>query len=123
MDMDIVIKAIGTFIVCMGLVYLIKPEFIKAMISFFSKGARLYFAAIVRFALAIIFFMGAKECKITWLIVTFGIIFLLSGLLIFMLGLERARGIIKWYLEQPSFILRTLAIVVLVVGLIIVYAA
>jgi uncharacterized protein YjeT (DUF2065 family) len=121
--MNIVIRIIGTFIVCMGLVYLIKPEVIKAIISFFSKGVRLYFAALVRFALAIIFFMGAKECKTTWIIVTFGIIFLLSGLLIFMLGLERARGILKWYLEQPSFILRTLAIVVLSVGLIIVYAA
>jgi uncharacterized protein YjeT (DUF2065 family) len=121
--MNIIIRVIGTFIVCMGLVYLIKPGVIKALISFFSKGARLYFAALVRFALAIVFLMGAKECKITWVIVVFGLIFLLSGLLIFMLGLERARGILKWYLEQPAPILRMLAIVVLAVGLIIVYAA
>ena len=121
--MNMVIRIIGTFIVGMGLVYLIKPAVIRTLIGFFSKGARLYFAALVRFTLAVVFFMGAKECKITWVIVTFGLIFLLSGILIFALGLERAKGILKWYLEQPSFILRTLAIVVLAVGLIIVYAA
>ena len=121
--MNTVIRIIGTVIVCLGLAYLIKPGIIRALISFFSKGFRLFFAALVRFALAIVFLMGAKECKIPPVIVTFGLIFLLSGLLIFFLGLDRARGILKWYLEQPNFILRILAIVVLAVGLIIVYAA
>jgi uncharacterized protein YjeT (DUF2065 family) len=121
--MNTIIKIIGTVIVCMGLVYLIKPGIIRALIGFFSKGIRLYFAALVRFALAVVFLMAAKECKIPWVIVTFGLIFLLSGLLIFMLGLDRAKGVLKWYIQQPSFILRILATVVLIVGLIIVYAA
>jgi hypothetical protein len=121
--MDIVIKAIGTIIVCIGLVYLIKPEILKGFMMFFSKGSRLYLAALVRFALAIIFFLGARECHIPWLIAVFGAIFMLSGLLIFMLGLEKAKGIINWYLEQPSFMFRVVASIVLCVGLIIVYAA
>lgn len=121
--MDTVIKATGTFIVGVGLVYLIRPDFFRRIMQFFAKGRRLYLAAIARFALAIIFFIGARECDVTWLIVTFGAIFLLSGLLIFMLGLEKARGIIDWYLEQPGFIFRILALIVLGVGLIIVIAA
>lgn len=121
--MNTVIKVIGTVIVCIGLVYLIKPEILKGFMRFFSKGSRLYVAALVRFALAIIFFLGARECDITWVIVVFGSIFLLSGLLIFMLGIEKAKGIINWYLEQPSFMFRVVASIVLCVGLIIVYAA
>ena len=50
-------------------------------------------------------------------------IFLLSGLLIFMLGLEKAKGIIRWYQEQPIVIFRVVAGIVLAVGLIITYAA
>jgi uncharacterized protein YjeT (DUF2065 family) len=69
------------------------------------------------------FFLGARECDVTWVIAVFGSIFLLSGLLIFMLGLEKAKGIINWYLEQPSFMFRVVASIVLCVGLIIVYAA
>lgn len=121
--MDIVIKAIGTVIVCIGLVYLIKPEVLGGFMRFFAKGKRLYLAALVRFALAIVFFLGARQCGIRWVIVMFGLIFLLSGLLIFMLGLEKAKSIINWYQEQPSVMLRVVAIVVLGVGLIIVYAA
>jgi uncharacterized protein YjeT (DUF2065 family) len=121
--MEIVIKAIGTFIVCMGLVYLIKPGVIRILIQFFAKGRRLYLAAFVRFVLATVFFIGARECGVTWLIITFGAIFLLSGLLIFILGLEKARGILNWYLKQPDFIFRILASIVLIVGLLIVYAA
>ena len=121
--MSTVIKAIGTVIVCMGLVYLIRPDILRKIMQFFSVGSRLYLAALLRFALAIVFFLGARECDVTWLIVAFGVIFLLSGLLIFMLGLKRAREIIGWYLEQQDFIFRILSIIVLGVGLIIVYAA
>ena len=121
--MAIVIKVIGTFIVTMGLVYLIKPEIPRDIMRFFAKGSRPYFAAIVRFILAVVFFLGARECDETWIIIAFGGIFLLSGLLIFMLGLEKVKGILNWYLEQPVGIFRVIAVIVLAVGLIIIYAA
>ena len=89
--METVIKIIGTVIVCIGLVYLIKPEILRATIGFFAKGSRLYLAAMVRFALAIVFIIGARHCGIKWVIVLFGLIFLLSGLLIFMLGLRKSQ--------------------------------
>lgn len=123
MNMETIIKVIGTVIVYIGLVFFIRPEIMRATTRFFSKGSRLYLAAMVRFALAIVFIMGARHCGIRWVIVLFGLIFLLSGLLIFMLGLQKAKGIIRWYLEQPKFISRVTAGIVLVVGLIIVYAA
>jgi uncharacterized protein YjeT (DUF2065 family) len=121
--MNTVIKVIGTVIVCIGLVYLIKPEVLKNFMRFFAKGSRLYLAALVRLALAIVFFSGARQCGVRWVIVLFGLLFLLSGLLIFMLGLEKAKSIINWYQKQPVFIFRVIAIIVLSVGLIIVYAA
>ena len=121
--METVIKAIGTFIACMGLLYLIRPDILKAIMNFFSQGSRLYLAALVRFALAIVFFIGARECDVTWVIVIFGVIFLFSGILIFMLGLKRAKEILQWYLTQQDFVFRFLSIIVLGVGLIIVYAA
>lgn len=121
--MNTIIKIIGIFIVSMGLVYLTRPETPKAIMRFFIKGSRLYFAAILRFALAIFFFLGARECDLVWVIIVFGLIMLLSGLLIFMLGLKKSKEIINWFEKQPLFMQRILAIIVLAVGLIIVYAA
>ena len=121
--MDTIIKAIGTVIVAMGLIYLIKPRILRMVLRFFARGWWLYFAALVRFALAVVFLLGARECDVSWVIIMFGLIFLLSGLLIFVLGLEKAREIINWYLEQSSLTLRVVAAIALCVGLIIVYAA
>ena len=120
---ETVIKVIGTVTVAMGLVYLVKPEFLRGIMRFFSEGRRMYFAALVRFALAVTFFMGARKCGITWVILLFGALFLLSGILIFLLGVERSRAIINWYRQQPKFVFRMLALVVLGAGLIIVYAS
>ena len=123
MNISTVIKFIGIFIVAMGLVYLIRPDVPKTMMRFFSRGIRLYFAAILRFVLAIIFFLGARECDLTWVIVVLGSIIMLSGLLIFILGLQKSKEIINWFEGQPMFVQRILAVIVLAVGLIIVYAA
>jgi uncharacterized protein YjeT (DUF2065 family) len=122
-NIETIIKVTGTVIVCIGLVFLIRPDIMKATTRFFSKGSRLYLAGILRFALAILFIMGARYCGRTWIILAFGILFLLSGLLIFMLGLQRAKTIVRWFLEQPKFFSRVAASIVLAVGLIIVYAA
>jgi hypothetical protein len=43
--------------------------------------------------------------------------------LIFMLGIEKARSILSWYLEQPILIFRIIATIVLIVGLVIVFSA
>ena len=121
--METVIRIIGTVIAVIGLVYMVRPQIMRTMTRFFTKGSRLYIAAIVRFALAIIFIMGARHCGRTWIIILFGLIFLISGLLIFMMGLSRAKVILRWFLEQPKFVARVAAGIVIAVGLIIVYAA
>jgi hypothetical protein len=121
--MEKVIKIIGIAIVCLGLVYIVRPEILRSTMRLFLKGSRLYFAAMLRFALAIIFIMGARHCGAKWIIVFFGLIFLLSGLLIFMMGLLKAKSIIRWHLEQPIFVSRVVAAIMLAVGLIIIYAA
>ena len=78
--MDIVIKIVGIAIVFIAIVYLLKPDVLKRLMEFFKQGKRLYFAGLIRFALAIVFLLGARECDITWVIVVFGILFLISYL-------------------------------------------
>lgn len=121
--MNTVVKIIGTVIVCVGFGYLLKPGLLRAVLAFFKKGVRLYLAAIVRFALAVVFLLAARECEMPWVITAFAVLFLISGLLIVALGLKRVKGILDWYLEQPILLLRILAVIAMAVGLIIVYAA
>jgi len=123
MGMDIVIRSLGIVIVVVGIVYLLRPDVMKWLIEFFKQGKRIYFAGLIRLALAVIFLLGARECDITWVIVVFGILFLIGGLLIFILGPEKLRRILDWYQKQSVLLLRVLAVIALAIGAIIIYSA
>jgi len=107
----------------MGITYLLRPDIIKKLMGFFKKGKRIYFAGLIRFALAVVFFVAARECRYFWIIFASGIIFLISGFLIFMLGPEKIRRILDWYQNQPILIFRVIALVILAFGAIIIFSA
>ncbi len=121
--MDIVIKSLGIVITVVGIVYLLKPNVLKWLMEFFKQGKRIYFAALIRFALAVVFLVGALKCKYPWVIIAFGILFIIGGLLIFVLGPEKIRRMLEWYQKQPILIFRVIAVIVLAVGAIIIFSA
>lgn len=121
--MDQVVKIIGIVFVAMAVLYLLKPDIIKWLMEFFKKGRRIYFAAVIRLALAVVFLLAARGCKNFWVIFVFGLVFLISGLLIFLLGSRRVGSIIEWWQRQSDLLFRILSLVVLAVGaIIIIYA-
>jgi uncharacterized protein YjeT (DUF2065 family) len=123
MRIVIVIKSLGMLFTLMGIAYLLRPDIIKWLMGFFKKGKRIYFAGLIRLALAIVFFIAARECRYFWIIFASGIIFLTGGLLIFLLGPEKIRRILDWYQDQPALIFRIIALIVLAFGIIIILSA
>ena len=121
--MDIVVKIIGIVIVAMAILLLLKPDIMKHVLQFFKKGKRIYLAGLMRLVLAVVFLLAARECDLTWVIVVFGILFLISGLLVFMLGPQRLRGMMEWFEKRSALMLRAMAVLVLAIGAIIIYAA
>lgn len=121
--MDTIVKIIGVVIIAFAVVSLLKPNALKSIVEFFKQGGRIYIIGLVRLALAVLFLLAARECDITWVIVVFGILFLISGLLIFMLGPKKLRTMIEWFQRQSSVLLRIIAAITLAVGLIIIYCA
>jgi uncharacterized protein YjeT (DUF2065 family) len=123
MHIVIVIKSLGILFALMGIAYLLRPNIIKQLMGFFKKGKRIYFAGLVRFALAVVFLVAARECRYPLIILASGIIFLIGGLLIFMLGPEKIRRILDWYGQQPVLIFQVIALIVLAFGAIIIFSA
>ena len=121
--MDIVIKIIGIAFILLAIVYLLKPDVMKWLMEFFKKGKRIYLVGLIRFVLAVIFLLAANQCKIPWLIIAFGILFMLSGLLVFTLGSERLKSILDWWQRQSFLLLRVMSIIALAFGAVIIYAA
>ena len=123
MGMDIVVKIVGIVVVFIGIVYLLKPGVLKSFIGFFKKGKRIYFVGLIRFVLAVIFLLAANQCKTPWVIIVFGILFMISGLLIFILRAERLKSILDWWQRQSSLLLRLMGLITLAVGAAIIYSS
>jgi uncharacterized protein YjeT (DUF2065 family) len=121
--MDIVVKVIGIVFIFFATLYLLKPDIMQHLMEFFKKGKRIYFAGLIRFALAVVFLLAAGDCKMPWVIIIFGILFIIGGLLIFILWPEKFRTMTIWWQKQSVLLLRVLAVITLAVGAIIVYAA
>ncbi len=121
--MDIVVKVIGIVFIFLAVLCLLRPDVMQRLMEFFKKGKRMYFAGLIRFALAVVFLLAAGDCKMPWVIIVFGILFIIGGLLIFILGPERVRSMIAWWQRQSLLLLRVLAVITLAIGAIIVYAA
>ena len=123
MGMDIVIQSLGILFALVGIVYLLRPDIMKWLMEFFKQGKRIYFAGVIRFALAVVFLVGARECKHFWVIFVFGILFIISGLLVFIIPLEKIKAYIGWWQKKSPLLLRLMALIALAIGAVIIYSA
>lgn len=121
--MQTIIQVIGILIFLGGILFLLKPEVVRRIVAFMQKGYRIYFVGMLRIALAVVFLLGARQCDMTRVMAALAILFLVSGLLIFMLGSGKIQRILSWYLRQPAFVLRVLSLIPLLLGGLIIYAA
>jgi hypothetical protein len=123
MGMDSVVKIIGIAIVLLAFLSLLKPDIMKHILKFFQHGKRVYFAGLVRLILAVVFLLAASKCNITWVIIVFGILFLISALSIFMIGAEKLRPMLDWFQNKSALFLQVMAVIILALGAIIIYSA
>jgi hypothetical protein len=121
--MDLIIKIIGIVFVAIAVVYILKPGVMNRLFEFFKKGNRLYIAAPLRLALAVVFLVGAGKCKQPWVIIVLGILLLISGILVLVLGPKKLRPMIEWWLKQSAVFARVIALIVLAVGIVIIISA
>jgi hypothetical protein len=124
--MAAIIWGLGIAFVFVGMLHLIRPDVSKRIIEFFKKGKRIYFAGLIRFTLAVIFLLGARDCRSEWgkwVIAGFGILFLISGLVVFMLGPKRLIPVLDWYQRQSSVVIRVIAVIILAVAVVIIRSA
>lgn len=117
-----VVKFIGLLVIILGAIFLFKPEAIKNLWNFFEKGKKIYLAGALRIIAGIIFLLSASDCRLRGFIAVLGLLFLLSGMLIFFIGPDKIKILLRWWGERPLFVLRIVSVVILGLGVLIVYA-
>ena len=123
MEMRIVIKSLGVVLALIAVVYMLRPDMAKQIMSFFQKGRRIYFDGIINCSLAAAFFAGARECRYPWVILICGIIFMVEALLIFGLGSEKTKVILDWSREQSDELFQFIGSLIGAVGVVVIFSA
>jgi hypothetical protein len=118
----IVIKAIGLIMAVMGVAIIAIPGKAAKVVPFFKHGKRIYWVGICRLICATIFLLAASQCRWPAVIAIIGIIALVSGVLIFALKLKVLRSILDWFPGQSAKVLRIIGGVVVIIGLLIIFA-
>ena len=114
---------VGLVILLLGVAILIKPQVSKKLFHFIAKGKRIYLVGILRIALGVLFLIGALSCSIPWLIILFGILSCASGLTIFAMKIEKLKAILNWFDQKSLSFIRLIAILAMLIGALIAYAA
>jgi len=117
------VKLIGMVILAAGVVSLMKPDLIKKAIRFWMAENQLYMGALLSILIGIIFLIAASRCVITWIVVIFGVLSMVKGLLLFILGRPKIISLLEDFIKKPAKTLRGLAMIACVLGIILIWAA
>ena len=120
--MRFVIGFIGIFIATIGLGFMLNPNMFKQVIVFAGKGKRLYLAGVLRLLIGIILLTTALQCEKPAIIIAFGVLFIIGGVLIFALGLEKVKSILSWWDKKPALAMRFMGLLAFIIGVLLVYA-
>ena len=120
--MELLVMVIGIFMTAMGISILLNPKMTKKMLAFWHKGKNIYLGGLIRVLLGIIFLSYAPLANSSGVMFALGILALLGGLFIFIMGAKRIKPILERLEKKPDSFLRLLSLIVLVCGVLILYA-
>jgi uncharacterized protein YjeT (DUF2065 family) len=115
-------KLIGIFITCMGIIVIVKPQIIRMMISFWRQDKRIYLGGLLRMLFGAIFLLSAPQARLPVVMAALGLFLLIAGLLIFLIKLDKIKSMLERWSKRPSYVLRLMGSIVLIIGLLIIYS-
>lgn len=120
--MVILARLVGIFIGVLGVIFLVMPDWMKRTMAFWKEGNRIYGGGVIRLAIAVVLLMAAPQARQPLTALILGILFLVSGIVIFMMGVEEGKKLIGWWEGQSTPVLRLMGIFVITFGALILSA-
>lgn len=121
--MVVFIRLIGICVIALGIIFLLNPNMMKEYMAFWTKGKRIYIGASLSIMIGILLLLSASQCRFFWVIAIAGILALIKGIALFVLGPEKLKTKINWWTKRSAIVLRILAFIVLVIGVLLIYSA
>ncbi len=121
--MSYFITAFGILYVIVGVVFFMKPEYVRTVIDFFRAGRRIYAAGALRIVVGGLLIYAAQSALIPWIPRIIGILAVIGGVIIYPLGLQRMNAWMDWWKGLSDGKLRIFAVIAEIAGILLVYSA
>ncbi len=121
--MDYIIITIGLFIAVMSVAFVTEPALMRKVMAFMKVGIRCYIAGVVRIILGGLLLYACREASFFWIPLAVGALMVISGALVFILGLTRVRAYIGWWEMKSDNALRAAPAFGGLIGVLLVYSA
>jgi hypothetical protein len=120
--MRIIALLLSLLVAAMGALAILAPSRANDLARMFANRAGLYIATAIRLVLGagLLFVAGASRAPMTLRV--FGVIILVVAILMPLLGLDRHRRMIDWWLSVGRTIQRAWGLVALAFGIFLIYA-
>ncbi len=105
-----------------GLLGIISPEQLAAFARLFLTPGGLWLAAAIRVVLGVVFVLAAPQSRLPWTVRAVGTVSILGGVITPVLGIDRHRQILDWWMGRGAGFMRSWSMVALVIGVILTYA-
>lgn len=120
--MLIIVAFIGFFFFGIGLLVFLTPDKFKWFLTTLTS-KRIISASIFRILIGLIFLYSAPETHLPLFVRVLGFLFILGGILVPVLGLERSKAFATWWVKRSDTVLRLWGLVTMLLGGAIIWAA
>ena len=118
------VKLFGIIIVGFGVAFFVRKDLLKKWGEFWVKNSQyLYLGGIINLLVGLIFLFVAADCQVPWFVVIMGLMSVAKGFSLIALGPKRFTPFIKRCLKAKDDLMRLMAIVVIVLGVLLIYSA
>ncbi len=114
--MQALARLIGLAIAILGFSICVRPLIVQKLFAFFSAGKNLYYAAAARITAGVILILATPQSILPAGAFVLGVLFILSGAIIFTADLQKLKDFIAHYAGLPPLTVRLLGAIAVCFG-------
>ena len=120
--MNIAVVIVALYVICAGVAGVVAPESVMALRRYVLTPAGLVAIASIRIAVGVLLIMVAPSSRVPRILRGLGGLLLLAGLVTPLFGVERARAVAEWEAAQSLTLIRSVATLIAVLGVLLAFA-
>ena len=121
--MSAIVSAVGIVIAGLGILGVIRPRNLVHLVSIpWKSPSGLYLAIVVRLIFGVALIGAASSSRFPNVLLIIGVLSIITAFLAPLLGFERLREFIDWWLARPPVFIRSWAAIAAVFGVFLVFA-